>query len=377
MDDKKDILKQFKLKRILWPVLISLAGTFGVLFYKDIVASEGGIREGLANVHWTGYSFLWLFLGLVMMGLRDLAYTWRMHTLAEGSLSWKNTWSIIFLWEFSSALTPSVVGGSAFAIAMLHKEKIPVGRGTAIVFTTILLDEIFYVLILPVVLVFMGPDQIFAPFENMGESASLFGLTGFWIAYGVIIAYTALLIFALIIYPKGTYNFLTRLFMSRPLRRWRRKGIKAAKDMMIAAEDLSRKPFRFWLEASAATMLAWMSRYLVLNCILAAFAVTALGLTEHIIAFARQAVLFLVMLVSPTPGSSGIAELMFVNLLEDMTPTGLAEALAALWRFITYYPYLIIGLIVLPHWVKRVFAQDQSTAVVEEEPQKIPQGVNP
>lgn len=64
--------------------------------------------------------------------------------------------------------------------------------------------------------------------------------------------------------------------------------------------------------------------------------------------------MFVMMIISPTPGSSGVAEFIFSELLQDLTPVGLGIALAALWRLISYYPYLLIGVLVLPRWLRRV-----------------------
>ena len=33
--------------------------------------------------------------------------------------------------------------------------------------------------------------------------------------------------------------------------------------------------------------------------------------------------------------------------------TGLAPALALLWRMMSYYPYIVMGSVLLPRWVRR------------------------
>jgi len=66
------------------------------------------------------------------------------------------------------------------------------------------------------------------------------------------------------------------------------------------------------------------------------------------------AVMWLVMLVTPTPGGSGMAEYLFGELLQDFIRNGaLALSLAFLWRLISYYPYLLIGSILLPRWLRK------------------------
>ncbi|MCR9171278.1 MAG: hypothetical protein NXI10_02215, partial [bacterium] len=60
------------------------------------------------------------------------------------------------------------------------------------------------------------------------------------------------------------------------------------------------------------------------------------------------------MLVSPTPGGSGVAEFAFGELLSTFTTsTLLLGILALIWRLISYFPYLVLGSIILPSWIRR------------------------
>lgn len=367
-ENNPDVLRKFRLRNILWPVLIGLLVTLGILLYKELFTGEGSVIKALNDISWTYWSLLYIALGFLMMVIRDLGYIWRMRILTDKKLSWRQCLEVTLLWEFASALSPSVVGGSAVAIYMLVREKISAGRSTAIVFVTVFLDELFYVLMLPVVLVLVGNDAMFHPVTNMEEGASLFGqslMVSFWIAYGVIVGYTLFLAFALFIRPYGIHMLIKRLFFTRFLVRWQRRGIKMANELLISAEEFKSKPITYWLQAFSATLTSWIARYLVLNAVLAAFAVNSLGFYGHAVAFARQAIMFVMMILSPTPGSSGVAEFIFSQLLEDLTPAGLGIALAALWRLISYYPYLLIGALLLPRWLRRVMQKDASTTATE------------
>jgi len=42
-----------------------------------------------------------------------------------------------------------------------------------------------------------------------------------------------------------------------------------------------------------------------------------------------------------------------------------AVPLALLWRLITYYPYLFIGVFLIPGWLKRVFPLETKYKVVK------------
>jgi uncharacterized membrane protein YbhN (UPF0104 family) len=72
----------------------------------------------------------------------------------------------------------------------------------------------------------------------------------------------------------------------------------------------------------------------------------------------RQLMMWVIMLISPTPGGSGIAEFFFPIFLREFiagSTRDLTVIVALAWRMLTYYPYLIIGALVLPFWLRRVY----------------------
>ena len=75
---------------------------------------------------------------------------------------------------------------------------------------------------------------------------------------------------------------------------------------------------------------------------------------DHLIILARQLLMWLAMLVTPTPGGSGMAEYVFSELFVDYTAKTVVTGatLAILWRTLSYYPYLLIGSILLPRWLR-------------------------
>jgi hypothetical protein len=67
--------------------------------------------------------------------------------------------------------------------------------------------------------------------------------------------------------------------------------------------------------------------------------------------------MWIILLISPTPGGSGVAEFIFSDFLGDfITSESWYAPLAFFWRLISYYPYLFIGAIILPVWLKKVFS---------------------
>jgi uncharacterized protein (TIRG00374 family) len=143
------------------------------------------------------------------------------------------------------------------------------------------------------------------------------------------------------------------------LRRWRVKAAETGQEIVEASAEIRTKKLSHWLKAFLATFLTWTARYWVLNFIIIAFMISHGGISfgDNLLIYARQLVMWIVMLVSPTPGGSGVAELTFSGFLKEFIPTGLDSALALLWRLFSYYPYLFIRAIILPKWIKRVFSK--------------------
>jgi uncharacterized protein (TIRG00374 family) len=68
--------------------------------------------------------------------------------------------------------------------------------------------------------------------------------------------------------------------------------------------------------------------------------------------------MWVILLISPTPGGSGIAEFILPKFLgEFMHPFD--HEVAFTWRLLSYYSYLIIGSIILPIWLKRVLKKQK------------------
>ena len=96
------------------------------------------------------------------------------------------------LWEFASALSPGIVGGSAVAMFILNKEKINLGRSTVIVLISAIMDNLFYILMIPIVLLIIGNASLFPDEINQSITKIIF-----WMGYGII-TFICLLMFTIL-----------------------------------------------------------------------------------------------------------------------------------------------------------------------------------
>lgn len=306
------------------------------------------IGNTLRNIHWTSSSYLWLLAAILGMVGRDLFYIVRIRILTKKSLSWYRSMIVILLWEFASALSPGVVGGAAVAIFILNREKIPLGRSTAIVIITAFMDNLFYIIMIPFVFLFIQPSVLFPSSMESSQSVEMV----FWTGFAIILIVCLFLFLTLFFLPKLATQFLKRVFSIPFLTKWKPKAIQTGEDLEIAAIELKQEKSKFWISTFMATLASWVSRYLVINFILNAF--LELRFIDNIVLLGKQLVLWLFMLVSPTPGASGVAEYAFGELLATFSAsTILIASLAILWRLISYFPYLFIGAFILPKWLNK------------------------
>lgn len=389
-DKQSKALKYFQFKRIIIPIIIGLS-VAAYLLYKNLTEerfelgepetadyiwidlNENNIPEPdeffevapgegthvkltykdvLAGIEWQRYSMIWIFMSLVLMVVRDFAYMLRLRIMTEGQLSWRQCFDCILLWEFASAVTPSVVGGAAVAIFIINKEGISTGKTTAIVMVTAFLDELFYILMVPIVFLLVRHGTIFPEHTSFAIFSTNFGAQGiFIIGYVFILFLTSVILYAVFFNPRGFKALLLWIFKIPFIRKWRYKANETGDDIISTSREMRNKPFVFWLKAFGATFMSWTARFWVVNCLIMVF----ITVQDHFLIYARQLVMWVIILISPTPGSSGVAEFVFTDFLRDFIPVGLSPAIALLWRLISYYPYLFIGVIILPHWLRRVY----------------------
>ena len=343
------IVNSLRPQRIVWPILIGLAVS-AFMLVRSFDA------DTFSFVDFTWRTFYYIFLAFVMMAVRDLAYIYRIIILTEGYLSWKQAFNVIMLWEFSSAISPSVVGGTGPAIFFLYKEGLSGGRSTAVVLTAIFLDEMFFILSVPLVYFVYG-QNIFPP-DSIKIDQIIYAFYG---GYIIIFIYTGFLFYALFINPHLFKSFISWVFLFPILTRWRMRARKSANQLIQTSKTIKGKPFSYWFKSTVATIFSWTGRYWVVNFMLMAFFSERYTLYDHFLIYGRQLSMWIILLISPTPGGSGIAEFIFSDFLGDFiaNPSWYAP-LAIFWRLITYYPYLFIGVIILPIWIKKVFRKDSS-----------------
>ncbi len=359
-----EILKSVKTSKIIFPIIIGFLVVFYMLYNE--FSENPKFLENIGSFKLHFYSLFFIFLALIMMFIRDAGYIFRIKILSGDEFSWRQSTRIILLWEFASAVTPSAVGGTGVAILFLTKEGLKAGKSSAIVMATSFLDELYFILMFPILLFIVGQTELFSIgdekfLENGFENKYFYFAV---IGYSIKTIFTLIISYGLFFNPRALKWFLLQIFRFSFLRKWRQSVNNISSDLIFASNELKSKKFSFWIKAFFATFLSWSARYWVVNFLLLAliFGINnenlhfdILKFSEHILIFARQLVMWIMMLVMPTPGGSGFVEAVFSEYMAEFIPIGFIVVMALVWRLLTYYPYLLIGAFLLPKWIKEKF----------------------
>lgn len=342
--DNKKIFETLNPNKVWVPVLIGIGIVF-LMFYLDPSVNA----KTLSSVF--DASFWGILIAIIVILGRDLGYIYRIREITDRQLTWTRALYVIILWEFASAVTPSVVGGTAVAVFILNKEGIKLGKAIAYVMVTAILDNLFFVIGAPVIL-FLAKGNIFPVSRVMemklGKSLEVL----FWTSYGLYAFYSIVMAAALFFRPRVFKWTLLKLYSIKWLRKWKHSANEYGNQIIEASKELIGKNYKYWLPIIGATIFIWSSRYLMLNALIGAY--ESLTISEHVVIFARQVIMWIVMMISPTPGSSGTAEFFFAQFFTQFL-SGYTFVTSILWRLFSYYPYLLLGAIFLPRWIKQVF----------------------
>lgn len=299
------------------------------------------------QIIWNRHTTFVLFVAILCVIGREFGLMWRYRALSDRRLSWSATFRVTLLQEFTSCITPTSAGGSALSMVFMHREGISLGRATTLTLTTLMLDEMFFVIACPLIIIFVPYSDLF----GIPKNAFTYGLRAtFWVVYGGIVAVTLLLITGTLIRPEAVRRVIRGLFSWKRLRKWRKEAYEMSDNMVETGHDLLHRPFKWWIESASATIFSWICRFLVVNALFWAFVPTA----SQLAVFGRQFVVWTLLTVSPTPGGSGLSEWLFTTYYGDMlSGPSVALVIAVMWRFLTYFDYLVAGILVVPSWLKQ------------------------
>jgi len=347
---QQEVLSSIKISRIILPILIGV----GVVIF--LVIRQFDPKE-FSQIQWTSRTFSGIAIAIVLLIIRHLSYSTRLFILSNKEFSFRKCVELVFIWEFSSAVSPTSLGGSAVAFFILAQEKLSTAKTATIVLYTIVLDTAFFIITLPILIGILG-FNIIRPNINSLSDIDGWGYT-FIFAYVLMAVYGTIFYLGLFQFPRRIKQFLVGCTKIKFLKRYRKNAIELGNDMMVASRELKKQNWKFHLGGFLATATAWSCRFLILSVLITGFiAALPLDFFTQFALYARLETMFVIIAFSPTPGGAGFVEILFGGFLTDYVQDDtMSIVISTIWRLLTYYSYLIAGAIIIPNWIHNVLKE--------------------
>ncbi len=348
-------------------LLISLVGYGAVLAYGNNLPL---FLESLKNIH-----FIWLVVGLGLAsmdwlggGLRLWIVARQIHPdpplkgmiLAGGMSAW------------AAYLTPLQSGAGPMMIYTMKRYGVSVPVAMTSTLMTFIATVAFFAIAGPLAI-------IFGAGRSLGEKGNVLGLSLYDLFLGSLTIFAGLgvLLVIVIVFPRLVRDLLTKLTekiggRSRRVAR-RVERLRAGLDEAHHSVVAFNTP-KGWLSLVLATILSAPSHA---NKLLAGYvALRAVGVHANFVdVLLVQTLITFLLYFAPTPGASGIAELLSATVMTVYLPRALTPLYTIIWRMILSYYTLAFGFFVFSWWVRKGLKDlGETTAGVGEHPMALPTG---
>jgi glycosyltransferase 2 family protein len=283
-----------------------------------------------------------LIIAFGVMLLRIWFQAAKFRILSDRTLSWPSAFRVVITWDFASAITPSTIGGGPVAVYAMTREHLPLGKSGAIMLYGVLLDQLFYVMIIPI-LVVLG-----VYYEVIPDEVGWLGSGAMFLIYLILLAYAFILSYGLLVNPRSLRNLVGWCTKWPFLRSRRRKLIVETASLVSFSDQIRKKPSGFLLKAFMVSTLGWLARISLASIVVLSFLPADVLLT-----FLRSFAMTFAGLLVPTPGGSGGAEALFLVFQGPLIfrPVFIGVAIF-MWRLYTYYLSLGLGVFVMTWYMK-------------------------
>ncbi len=326
-------------------VLASLVG-FGItlLYGNDFQA----FLAGMGRIHW-----VWLLAGI---GLASLDWfggglrNWVVARHLDPKASLRGMILAGGMGAWAAYITPLNSGAGPMTIYTMRRYGLPLPSAVTATFMTFVSTILFFAIAGPLAL-------LFGAGRSLGQRGNVFGLSLYDLFRGslTIVAGIGVLMAIVIFFPRVVRDLLRRLAESVGRRSdrvaARLERLQQGIDDIHASVIAFNNP-RGWLALVWATILSAPSHA---NKLLAGYvSLRALGLHANFVDILLiQTLVMFLLYFAPTPGASGIGEVISAAVMTSYVPRELTPIYILLWRLILTYFTIGVGFLVFSSWVRQ------------------------
>ena len=325
--------------------VISLAGVVGLLFYGNNLRAFIDVLVGL---HWG-----WLLLGLGLASMDWIGGGTRLWVVARHVHPGVRLGDMILaggMSAWAAYLTPFQTGAGPMMMWTMKRAGVRLPEAVTSTFMTFVATVVFFAIAGPLAIYFGAGKSLARHHVVLGisyyglfrTSLTIFGVLG------------VLMLFAMI-FPvwlrDGVHWLATRLEgRSRRIASrigQLRAGIDRAHECMVAFGSP-----RGWLALFWCVLLSGPSHA---NKLLAGYAaLRAVGIPANFVdILLLQTFITFLLYFAPTPGASGLAELLSAAVMSIYVPREITAGYIIIWRFINSYVTVITGSLLFWYWLRR------------------------
>lgn len=328
--------KIFNLLFFLFNIILVVA-----VFY-NFAKEQGGVQPlSTLFANKPKWRFLWVAVGLYAIAVifNTLKFSFLIHSKTGKFRLWFS-FKLATIGRYYDHITPLGSGGQPFEIYYLKKNGYGGDIATAIPLAKYMVWQIAFMIICTFILIAYGPNYSTSPIV----------LICAWIGLALI-----MLLFLFVLFMSITKKFgaslvvgvlklLNKMHLIKDYRKVLIKVLKFVKQYQYCIKTFAKSPWTI-LSVLFASIGSLLSNALIAYFILIAFNTTANISWWDIVC--KCFICDLAVCFMPMPGGSGATELSFNALLGSLFTEGTLFWGILIWRFLTYYLYIIQGAIVL------------------------------
>lgn len=340
---ERDIAKKpvISTRTIVWPVLLGLIVVSIIAFVTFDKTAYALMWQTLNPWILSGAGFCVLLR--ILIGGKRLSY------VSHHQLSYKGGIRGQLAWDFAANITPSLVGGApiaAYYIAQSTSDKsggsIRMGEVTAFMMFIMLLDQTWFALTVPLILVsalFM--EVIPQSAGTAGSFTAVIYLIGF-------MGWTGIFAYATLFRPHLLAGLADQICRLPFLNKYRERVQTEMEEYQERAGVLRQQPLSFFARGLALTAGTWMARYALVVFIVWSFVPDV----DQLLLLMRSVAMTIGSLVMPTPGGAGGVEGLYVLFFGSLMPGAFLAPTLLIWRILGFYIFLGFGIFITTHHVK-------------------------
>lgn len=319
-----------KNRNLLFFIVLTLL-SFGAILY---FTADSSTFTALRSFNIRSILILFLLWGIIY-SFDALAFYFMVVSGGE-KISYADSYRTSALKTFFMMITPLGMGVTPALIYYLSNNKIPGGKSSSTVLTKVMINAL-WILLGALLSFFLNSNVIM---EN------IFIFIAFVVTCSIQIIFV-LLIILMILFPHYILGFLIKI--GHLLSRFKiLKRTEIIKKYLVHEASVARRSFRLYFKKHILTFIAavfsnGIAYFATLSVLY--FVIRGLGQDVtflHTLTF--TALMIFIIGFLPTPGGSGLAEILFVLILSKSVPVAILGVAVVIWRFFIYYISVGIGL---------------------------------